>query len=55
MARPWADRASLVALILVVAGIGVAGYLTYIHYEGIEPDCRTGGCERVQATSSSEI
>ncbi len=55
MARPWADRASLVALILVVAGIGVAGYLTYIHYEGIEPVCSTGGCERVQASSYSEI
>ena len=55
MARPWADRASLVALVLVLLGIGVAGYLTYVHYEGIEPVCTTGGCERVQASTYSEI
>ena len=42
MARPWADRASLVALVLTVLGLGVAGYLTYVHYEGIEPVCSTG-------------
>lgn len=55
MARPWADRPSLVASILVLVGLGVAGYLTWVHYEGISPVCTTGGCERVQASSYSEI
>jgi uncharacterized membrane protein len=55
MARPWADRASSVAAVLTLLGLGVAGYLTYVHYEGIAPVCSTGGCERVQASSYSEI
>ena len=30
-------------------GLGVAAYLTYIHYEGIKPVCGLGGdCEKVQ-------
>jgi uncharacterized membrane protein len=53
--RPWADRPSLAASILTLIGLGVAGYLTYIHYEGIAPVCSTGGCERVQASSYAEI
>jgi uncharacterized membrane protein len=55
MTRPWADRPSLVVAFLTLLGIGVAGYLTYVHYEGISPVCSTGGCERVQASSYSEI
>jgi uncharacterized membrane protein len=55
MARPWGDRPSLIAAVLALIGLGVAGYLTYIHYEGIAPVCSTGGCERVQASSYSEI
>jgi len=55
MARPWADRPSLVASILVLVGLGVAAYLTWVHYAGISPVCTTGGCERVQASSYSEI
>ena len=55
MARPWADRASLVAALLTLAGLGIAAYLTWVHYEGISPVCTSGGCERVQASSYSEI
>jgi uncharacterized membrane protein len=55
MARPWADRPSLVAALLTLVGLGIAGYLTYVHYEGIAPVCSTGGCERVQASSYAEI
>lgn len=55
MTRPWADRPSLVATILTLIGLGVAGYLTYIHYEGIAPVCTTGGCEKVQASTYAEI
>jgi uncharacterized membrane protein len=53
--RPWADRPSLVAWVLTLTGLGVAGYLTYVHYEGIAPVCTSGGCERVQASSYAEI
>jgi uncharacterized membrane protein len=40
---------------LAVVGIGIAGYLTYVHYEGIEPSCTTGGCAKVQASEYSEL
>lgn len=34
---------------LCVAGVGVAGYLTYVHYAELEPFClASGGCETVQ-------
>lgn len=38
---------------LALAGLGVAGYLTYVHYAGIKPICTTGGsCEKVQTVYS---
>jgi uncharacterized membrane protein len=45
------------ALGLALAGIGVAGYLTIVHYTGLHPVCmgRGGGCERVQASDQSEL
>ena len=48
-------RLGLVAGLLCLAGLGVAGYLTYVHYAGIDPVCTTGGCERVQASEYSEL
>ncbi len=34
---------------LTAVGIGVAGYLSYIHFEGIQSVCLiAGGCEKVQ-------
>jgi uncharacterized membrane protein len=37
-------------------GLAVSGYLTYIHYAGIEPICAGGGaCERVQTSSYAEL
>jgi len=53
--RFWADRPTMVATALTLAGIAIAAYLTYVHYEGLSPVCTTGGCERVQASSYSEI
>jgi len=53
--RFWADRPTAVATALTLVGIGIASYLTYVHYEGISPVCTTGGCERVQASSYAEI
>jgi uncharacterized membrane protein len=41
------------ALIVSALGIGVAGYLTYVHYAGLQPVCAGGGhgCERVQSST----
>jgi uncharacterized membrane protein len=34
------------------AGIGIAGYLTYVHYAGLHPVCGIShGCETVQTSS----
>jgi uncharacterized membrane protein len=42
--------------VLTIAGLGVAGYLTYIHYAGINPVCTAGGsCEKVQTSVYSEL
>jgi uncharacterized membrane protein len=49
-------RLRLAALVLAVLGIGLAGYLTYVHYEGIRPVCGIGGdCEKVQSSEWSEL
>jgi uncharacterized membrane protein len=42
---------------LAVAGIGIAGYLTWVHYAGLEPVCvgGGGGCEQVQASRWAEL
>ena len=46
----------LIALVLTLIGLGVAGYLTYIHYEGIDPVCGLGGdCEKVQTSQWSDL
>ena len=37
--------------VLAVLGIGVAGYLTYVHYAGLHPVCGVShGCETVQTS-----
>ncbi len=48
--RPVSDRFLRVALLLVsAAGIGVAAYLTYVHYQPAALICTSsGGCETVQ-------
>ena len=39
------------ALVLVLAGLGVAGYLTWTHYAGEVPFCTISrGCETVQSS-----
>jgi len=43
------------ALVLVLLGVAIAGYLTYIHYAGIQPACSTGGCETVQTSEWADI
>jgi len=51
------DRPLRVAMgVLTVVGLLIAGYLTYIHYRGIQPLCFAhGGCERVQASSYAKL
>jgi uncharacterized membrane protein len=45
------------ALVLALVGIGVAAYLTYVHYAGLQPFCAGGshGCERVQSSSYASL
>jgi len=43
-------------LVLSLIGIGIAGYLTYVHYEGLKVLClSSGGCETVQASRYSKL
>jgi uncharacterized membrane protein len=46
----------IVLVVLTSAGLGIAGYLTYVHYAGIDPVCTAGGsCEKVQTSVYSEL
>ncbi|HTR33869.1 MAG TPA: vitamin K epoxide reductase family protein [Gaiellaceae bacterium] len=36
-------------------GVGIAGYLTVIHYAHVAPVCTTGGCEKVQHSKYAEL
>jgi uncharacterized membrane protein len=51
------DRALRAGVALVaLAGIGVAGYLTYVHYDESALICATGGgCEEVQQSEYAEL
>jgi uncharacterized membrane protein len=48
-------RITMIAITLI--GLGVASYLTYIHYAGIKPLCgrNGGGCEIVQTSEYSKL
>jgi uncharacterized membrane protein len=49
-------RLRQVAIVLALIGLGVAGYLTYVHYHGIAPVCGLGGdCEKVQTSQWSDL
>lgn len=49
-------RLRLIGIVLAVLGLGVAGYLTYIHYAGIEPVCNIAhGCVKVQTSQYAEL
>ena len=55
--RDVTDHRLRVAIgVLALIGIGVAGYLTYVHYEGLKVLClSSGGCETVQASSYAKL
>ena len=46
-------RIAIVAVCLV--GVGIASYLTYVHYAHVAPVCTTGGCEKVQRSSYAKL
>jgi uncharacterized membrane protein len=42
--------------VIALVGLGIAAYLTYIHYAGVQPLClASGGCEKVQASHWSKL
>jgi uncharacterized membrane protein len=50
-------RALRIAMIvLAVIGVGIASYVTYVHYAGIKPACTAGeSCTKVQTSVYSEL
>jgi uncharacterized membrane protein len=43
-------------LVLATIGLGVASYLTYIHYAGLKPVCTAGeSCTKVQTSAYSHL
>lgn len=50
-------RLRTAALALGVLGIGVAGYLTWVRFDHLDPVCvgGGGGCAKVQASEQSEL
>ena len=56
--RSGADRGLAAAIAALAAvGIAIAGYLTYVHYAGVDPICTGGGggCHAVQSSSYAEL
>jgi uncharacterized membrane protein len=46
----------IVLIVLCVVGLGVASYLTYVHYAGIKPACTAGeSCTKVQTSIYSKL
>jgi uncharacterized membrane protein len=49
-------RLRIAILVLSLIGVGIAGYLTYVHYEGLKVLClSSGGCETVQASRYAKL
>jgi len=45
-----------VLVVLALAGIGIAAYLTYVHYRGLSPICAIDhGCEKVQSSRYAKV
>jgi uncharacterized membrane protein len=43
-------RLGIAIAVLGLIGLGIATYLTYVHYAHLKPICGTGGCETVQTS-----
>jgi len=45
-----------ILIVLAVVGLGIASYLTYVHYAGIKPVCTAGeSCTKVQTSVYSKL
>jgi uncharacterized membrane protein len=57
VSAPTDRRLRLAILVLALVGVGIATYLTYVHYAGIQPLCVAGGggCEKVQTSSYAKL
>ena len=43
-------------IVLTLVGIGIATYLTYVHYKGLSPICAINqGCEKVQSSRYAKV
>lgn len=43
-------------LVLAVLGLGIAGYLTYVHYANVDPVCNIAhGCHKVQTSEYARL
>lgn len=51
------SRLRLATGLLALVGVGIAGYLTYVHYAGLQPFCVAGGggCEKVQSSRYADL
>jgi uncharacterized membrane protein len=51
------SRLRIAVAALSLAGLAVAGYLTWVHYADLEPICAggSGGCEKVQTSDYAEL
>jgi uncharacterized membrane protein len=49
-------RLRIAVLVVALIGVGIAGYLTYVHYEGLKVLClSSGGCETVQSSRYAKL
>ena len=49
-------RLKITGVVLAALGLGVAGYLTYVHYAGLTPVCNIAhGCAKVQSSQYAEL
>jgi uncharacterized membrane protein len=43
-------------LVLAILGLGIAGYLTYVHYANVDPVCNIAhGCHKVQTSAYAKL
>ena len=54
---PAERRLVLTIAAIALLGVGIAAYLTYVHYAGVKPVCAagSGGCEKVQTSAYAKL
>jgi uncharacterized membrane protein len=48
-------RLAYAIAVLGLIGLGIASYLTYVHYEGLKAVCFASGCETVQSSRYAKV